>query len=164
MIHDYCVCRSVTVYITHSTGHAVRFLACQQSKWRSLCSAIFSVVSRHYNWSAVWVRIYLFCVSTVFHRVQNYWHWSHSLRWIYATVRCPSVCPSVCPVYRPLQQCAAGCCCGSRGQKISIDNGAAAATALSNKREQCHIVSWLRQMNTDLYLRKDLIFFNLYIP
>ena len=66
MIYDYCVCRSVTVYITHSTGHAVRFLACQQSKWRSLCSAIFSVVSRHYNWSAVWVRIYLFCVSTVF--------------------------------------------------------------------------------------------------
>jgi len=61
------------------------------------------------------------------------------------------------------------CCCGPDGQAISIDSGgrrarqqrrrstALSSTAFSSKREQCHVDSWRRRLNTDWLLQVILI-------
>jgi len=66
---------------------------------------------------------------------------------------CLSVCLSVCPShFRPpyVRRCggfaAAFCPAARRYRSI------AARPALSSKCEQCHVVSWRRQLNTDLLL------------
>ena len=47
------------------------------------------------------------------------------------------------------------CWCGPGGQEMSIDSGGrhvSSSTAFSSKCEQCHLVSWRRKLNTDLFI------------
>ena len=74
-----------------------------------------------------------------------------------ARVVCGRVCvtvwrPSVCPVYIDRSSSVRRVCCWApRGQEISIDSTTAhSRTAFCNKREQCHVVSRRRKLNTDL--------------
>ena len=78
------------------------------------------------------------------------------------TVQCPSVCLSVPSFGRrtPLWRL---CSCRSGGQEISIDSSGCRAPssssaaargcsmAVSSKCGQCHVVSWRRKLNTDLF-------------
>ena len=81
-----------------------------------------------------------------------YWHCLHSMRSrLCVTVRCPSVVP-----IRPLQQCAAGLLLWARrvGDIDDCSTIGAAATR-SSKCGQCHVYSWRRKLNTDLYCFRD---------
>jgi len=77
---------------------------------------------------------------------------------VYVTAGCPSV-PSVCTSYRALQQRAAGLLLSAQlaGEIPRLLHGRGSrqqrrrnSTALSGKREQCHVPSRRRRLNTDL--------------
>jgi len=76
---------------------------------------------------------------------------------MYVTVRCPSVCPSACLIYPPLRRRVAAVGPASRRYRSTAaaarrhSNMAHSSTALGSKCEQCHVVSWRRKLNTDLF-------------
>ena len=93
------------------------------------------------------------CFSLTLHLVKIcYWHCPHSMRArLCVTVRCPSVVP-----IRPLQQRVSCLLLWARrvGDIDDCSTTGAAATR-SSKCGLCHVYSWRRKLNTDLYCFRD---------
>ena len=97
----------------------------------------------------------------------------HSVRSsVYATTGCPSVRLSVCPSvtsFARSRNVRRVCCLAPYRREISIDfggrrppgaqqqrhNSTGCCTALSSKCEQCHIYSWRRKLDSDLFIDRQ---------
>ena len=81
----------------------------------------------------------------------DYWHCSRSMRSrVYETVERPSVHLSVCPVIGGVRRV----CCWARAGRRCRSTAAAVgqrrrSTALSSKREECHVDMRCRNLNTE---------------